>query len=83
MKPLATELKKPRSIAYLTSADVTTSLYGGEYLTPCLILIVTVLPSSDTCGGPSARSGCMLIGSSGLYEYSDFCVDEQMNRPIW
>ena len=33
MKPLATEVKKPRSIAYLMSADVTSLLYGFEYIT--------------------------------------------------
>ena len=75
MKPLADELKKPRSIAYLTSADVTSWSYGGEYLTPCLILTVTVLPSSETCGAAVGEvRDQRRCASSGLYEYSGFCV---------
>jgi hypothetical protein len=55
-----------RSIAYLTSFDVTSRLTGGVYLTPSLIFTVTVLPSSEMSGIPAARSG---IGSflSGGY----------------
>jgi hypothetical protein len=60
MNPLATEVKNPRSIAYLTSADVTSLLYGFEYMTPFLISTVTVLPSGEISGGFAARSGTML-----------------------
>ena len=67
-KPLSELLKNPRSIAYLTSLDVTSRLTGGENLTPDLILTVTVLPSADTSGAAVARSGTMCSPSSGLYE---------------
>jgi hypothetical protein len=60
-----TVLKKPRSIAYLTSAAVTSRLTGGEKCTPERSLTVTVLPSSDTVGAVVARSGraCARPGS--------------------
>ena len=67
-------LKKPRSIAYLTSLDVTSRLTGGENLTPLRIFTVTVLPSSDTCGSAVARSGTGVVPSSGFHEYSGRCV---------
>jgi hypothetical protein len=63
---LFTELKKPRSTAYLTSLDVTTRSTGGENFTPSLIFTVTTLPSSEICGSPSARSGSALTGVVGL-----------------
>ena len=40
---------------------------------PGLILIVSVLPSSETCGSAVARSGVGLV-SSGLYPYSCRCA---------
>ena len=46
-----------RSIAYLTSADVTARLTGGENMIPGLSFTVTVLPSAAISGSPSARSG--------------------------
>ena len=75
---MATVEKKPRSIAYLTSFDVTSRSTGGENLMPVRILTVTVLPSAETSGSASARSGTMLMPSSGLYEYSGRCVASQM-----
>jgi hypothetical protein len=61
-----TVLKKPRSIAYLTSLDVTTRLTGGENLTSLRSLIVTVLASAETSGAAEARSGTSVVASSGL-----------------
>ena len=58
---------KPRSIAYLKSFDVTSRLTGLENFTPLLILTVTVLPSSEISGSPSARSGTGLVGSFGMF----------------
>jgi hypothetical protein len=63
---LLTVLKKPRSIAYLTSLDVTARLTGVENLTPLRIFTVTVFPSADTSGADSARSGTIVVPSSGL-----------------
>jgi len=54
----------------LTSFVVTTRLTGGENLMFGLIFTVTVLPSDEISGGPDARSGCAVFGSSGLNEYS-------------
>src|SRR3954449_975301 len=61
-----------RSMAYLTSLDVTARLTGGENFTPLRSLTVMVFASSETCGGPSARSG---TGSfcPGLKLYSGRC----------
>ena len=63
-------LKNPRSIAYLTSSDVTSRSTGGEKRTPLRIFTVTVLPSSETWGSASARSGTGVSPSSGFHEYS-------------
>ena len=69
-----TVFEKPLSSAYATSLDVTTRFTGGENLTPWRIFTVTVLPSAEMSGGPSARSGTGVFASSGLYEYSGRCV---------
>src|SRR3954470_13495596 len=66
--PTLTE--KKRSIAYLTSLEVTARLTGGAYLTPWRILTVTVFLSSETWASSAARSGTGLLASSGLKEYS-------------
>ena len=50
---------------YLTSFEVTSRLTGAENITPFLILTVTVLPSSEISGSPSARSGTGLVVSPG------------------
>ncbi len=50
---------------YLTSFDVTSRLTGLENITPFLIFTVTVLPSSEISGMPSARSGTGSSGSAG------------------
>ena len=63
-------LKKPRSIAYLTSFEVTSRLTGGEKRTPSRIFTVTVLPSREISGSDSARSGTAVSPSSGFHEYS-------------
>jgi len=76
-------LKNPRSIAYLTSLDVTSRLTGGLNFTPGLIFTVSVFPSFAISGGPSARSGSGLIASSGLNEYSGRCVTYAMLKPYW
>jgi hypothetical protein len=39
-------------MAYLMSAALTVCLSGGLYLMPDLILIVSVLPPFEICGGP-------------------------------
>jgi hypothetical protein len=57
---LATLVAKPRSIAYLTSPEVTSRLTGGLNRTPRRMWTVTVLPSFDTCGIAAARSGIAL-----------------------
>jgi hypothetical protein len=54
---LLTEEKNPRSIAYLTSADVTSRRTGGEKCTPARSRTVTVRPSAETTGSSAARSG--------------------------
>ena len=76
-------LVKARSIAYLTSAVVTSRSTGGLNFTPVRILIVSVLPSSEISGAPSARSGSGLIASSGLNEYSGRCVAYATRKPYW
>ena len=58
-------LKNPRSIAYFTSADVTSRFTGGENFTPGRIFTVTVLPSADTSGAAVARSGTIFEPSCG------------------
>ena len=70
---METLVAKPRSIAYLTSAEVTSLLTGGLNRTPCLRWTVMVLPPFVTTGMPAARSGS---GATlfGLYEYSGRCV---------
>ena len=62
---LATVLKKPRSIAYLTSREVTSRFTGGEKRTPWRIFTVTVRPSGETTGGLEARSGAARFGAPG------------------
>ena len=74
---------KPLSIAYATSLVVTSRLTGGENLTPARILTVTVLPSEEISGGPSARSGSGVFASSGLNEYSGRCVAYATMKPYW
>src|SRR3954471_14723136 len=64
-----TLIEKKRSIAYLTSFDVTSRLTGGPNFTPLRILTVTVFLSPEICGSLSARSGTGLVPSSGLNEY--------------
>jgi hypothetical protein len=54
---VATIRKKPRSIVYFTSREVTSRLTGGENRTPRLSRTVTVSPSGATSGGACARSG--------------------------
>jgi hypothetical protein len=61
---LFTELKNPRSIAYLTSADVTFRLTGGENWTPRLSATVTRQPSAEMAGRVAARSGSTAVASS-------------------
>src|SRR4051794_30295522 len=55
--PFATPGKMLRSIAYLTSLDVTSRFTGGLNLIPLCRWKVIVLSSDDTSGAPSARSG--------------------------
>jgi hypothetical protein len=55
--PVATLVSKPRSIAYLTSADVTSRFTGGLKRTPLRMCTVTVLPPFETVGMRAARSG--------------------------
>ena len=64
---------KARSIAYLTSFASTSRLTGLENMTPFLIFTVTVLPSAEISGSPSARSGTGFAESCGAYVY----------RPRW
>ena len=52
---------------YLTSAEVTSRLTGFENMTPFLIFTVTVLPSSEISGMPSARSGVGSRSGPGGY----------------
>ena len=59
-----------RSIAYLKSFEVISRLTGLENVAPFLIFTVTVLPSSEISGSPSARSGTGLVVSFGMYAYS-------------
>ena len=58
--PFATLEAKPRSIAYLTSADVTSRFTGGLKRTPLRMRTVTVRPSPETVGMAAARSGTAL-----------------------
>lgn len=62
--PLATLVAKPRSIAYLTSAEVTSRFTGGLKWTPCFRVTVTVLPSFETVGMLTARSGSSSVESA-------------------
>jgi hypothetical protein len=62
---LPTFAVKARSIAYLTSLETTSRLTGFENITPFLIFTVTVLPSSEISGSPSARSGTAFVVSPG------------------
>src|SRR5690242_18971211 len=71
--PLATDDAKPRSIAYLTSADGTSRLTGGLNLIPCLIFTVIVRPFFDTVGIAAARSGTG-VTLFGLYASIGRCV---------
>ena len=73
----------PRWSPYATSSEVTSRLTGGLNFTPVRILTVTVLPSSEISGGPSARSGSGLIASSGLNEYSGRWVAYATFMPYW
>jgi hypothetical protein len=57
--------KNPRSIAYLTSAEVISRFTGGENFTPERSFTVTVFASADTSGAPVARSGT-IVPLSGL-----------------
>ena len=66
---MATVGLNPRSMAYLTSLEVTARLTGGLNLTFGLILIVTVLLSAEIWGSPAAMSGTGLVKSVGLNEY--------------
>src|SRR3954465_1630870 len=61
--------EKKRSMAYLTSLEVTSRFTGGENFTPLRILTVTVFLSAEISGSPSARSGTGLAESWGLNEY--------------
>ena len=54
-----------RSNAYLTSFAWISRLTGGPNLTPFFSFTVTVLPSSEISGSPSARAGSA-SSSSGL-----------------
>jgi hypothetical protein len=58
-------------MAYLTSAEVTSRLTGGENFTPLRMWTVIVLSPLEIFGGPEARSGTGVIGLSGLYWYSE------------
>jgi len=62
---LATDVKNPRSIAYLTSREVTSRSTGGEKRIPALSRTVTLRPSADTSGSAAARSGSARVGSPG------------------
>jgi hypothetical protein len=61
--------EKKRSMAYLTSLEVTARFTGGPNFTFGLIFTVTDLASSAICGSPSARSGTG-CSSPGLKPYS-------------
>ncbi len=67
-------LKNPRSIAYLTSLDVTSRFTGGLNFTPLRILTVMVLRSCEIWGLLAARSGTGSLALSGLKLYSVRCV---------
>src|SRR4051794_31970542 len=66
--PFGTFAEKARSIAYLTSFDVTSRFTGGLNLMPFLIFTVTDFLSGEISGGAAARSGGFVV-SDGLYEY--------------
>jgi hypothetical protein len=51
--------------AALTSWPSIGVFFTVAYLMPDLILTVTVLPSDETSGGPSARSGIAFSESAG------------------
>ena len=55
-----------RSIAYLTSAEVTSRLTGSENMTPLRSFTVTVLPSGAISGSAAARSGTGVFVSFGM-----------------
>jgi hypothetical protein len=55
----------PRSIAYLTSFEVTSRWTGLENITPFFIFTVTVLPSAEMSGMSAARSGIGSVFSGG------------------
>jgi hypothetical protein len=71
MNPFGTPGRRPRSIAYLTSADTTGLLQpapppsGGLYLMPGLILNVIVLPLLVSVGADAASSGTGAPVSAG------------------
>ena len=71
--PFATPGMMLRSIAYLTSLDVTSRFTGGLNFTPLLRWKVTVLLSDETSGGPSARSGDGCV-SAGCQPIRPLCV---------
>ena len=54
-----------RSIAYFTSAEVTSRSTGSENITPLRSLTVTVRPSFEIFGMSEARSGTGLLASCG------------------
>ena len=70
---MPTAASKPRSIAYFTSAEVTSRFTGGLNLMPFRMWTVIVLPSFEMVGIADARSGTgwMLFG---LYASSGRCV---------
>ena len=57
---MATLVAKPRSIAYFTSAAVTSRFTGGLKRTPSRMCTVTVLPPFEIFGIAAARSGIAL-----------------------
>ncbi len=58
--------EKLRSIAYFTSAEVTSRFTGGPKRTPFLMRTVTVLPSAEIFGIAAARSGTVLTEFAGV-----------------
>ncbi len=62
---LGTFSEKARSIAYFTSAAVTSRFTGGLKCTPRRIGTVTVLLSAEIVGWAAARSGDLVV-SAGL-----------------
>ena len=66
---MATLDANPRSIAYFTSADVTSRLTGGLKRTPGRMCTVTVLLPFEYVGIAEARSGIALI-EFGRYDKS-------------